>query len=226
MFPQLLLEVPRAVAALVALALLLELCAAGTPEPTRLDGGGYAVRTEAYEAAVDTGGRLSSPPNGPNRIRKRGKSRVSVQDLVILVDRVDDAPHVRSEFPENPIEDTRADEAVGCLRLEEGLGVIWTSSVPALDGKPVRMEALREAGVRIFDYRGTRDPIAPPGSCVASELWGGKDDGNVSVTRGGLNRTIEKNVGHIFVVSKQLLAEYLELVSAFLEGGARASGAE
>lgn len=100
------------------------------------------------------------------------------------------------------------------------------SSVPALDGKPVRMDALREAGVRIFDYRGTRDPIAPPGSCVASELWGGKDDGNVSVTRGGLNRTIEKNVGHIFVVSKQLLAEYLELVSAFLEGGARASGAE
>jgi len=109
--------------------------------------------------------------------------------------------------------------------LVEGTYVL-PSSVPALDGRPVRMDALREAGVRIFDYRGTRDPIAPPGSCVASELWGTKDDGNISVTRGGLNRTIEKNVGHIFVVSKQLLAEYLELVTAFLEGGGRASGPE
>ncbi|MCX5850895.1 MAG: hypothetical protein NT072_02385 [Deltaproteobacteria bacterium] len=89
------------------------------------------------------------------------------------------------------------------------------SSVPALDGKPVNMNALREAGVRIFCYRGTRDPIAPPGSCVAAELWGQTDGGNISIARGGLNRTIEKNVGHIFVVSKQLLGEYLEIVSDF-----------
>ncbi len=92
------------------------------------------------------------------------------------------------------------------------------SSNPDLDGKPVDMDALRRAGVRIFDYRGSRDPIAPPGSCVASQLWGLHDDGNIQVTRGGLNRTIEKNIGHIFVVSKTLLAEYLQIVSDFLKG--------
>jgi hypothetical protein len=36
------------------------------------------------------------------------------------------------------------------------------------------------------------------------------------VQRGGLNRMIEKNVGHIFVVSSQLLAEYIDYVSKFL----------
>lgn len=92
------------------------------------------------------------------------------------------------------------------------------STNPALDGKPVDMDALRRGGVRIFDYRGLRDPIAPPGSCVASQLWGMRDDGNIQVTRGGLNRTIEKNIGHIFVVSKTLLAEYLKVVSDFLRG--------
>ena len=90
-----------------------------------------------------------------------------------------------------------------------------SSTVPALDGKPVNMGALRDAGVRIFCYRGTRDPIAPPGSCVSSELWG-QVDGNLTVQRGGLNRMIEKNVGHIFVVSSQLLAEYIDYVSKFL----------
>jgi len=30
-----------------------------------------------------------------------------------------------------------------------------------------------------------------------------------------LNRTIEKNIGHIFVVSRKHLAEYLEMVSEF-----------
>jgi len=89
------------------------------------------------------------------------------------------------------------------------------SCVPELDGKPVDMDALRRAGVQIFSYRGTRDPIAPAGSCVASELWGMVEDGNIGISRGGLNRTIEKNVGHIFVVSKQLLAEYLEIVLGF-----------
>jgi len=91
------------------------------------------------------------------------------------------------------------------------------SSVKALDGKPVKMEALKEAGVSIFSYRGDRDAIAPPGSCVSSEVWGQKDVGNISVSRGGLNRTIEKHAGHIFVVSKTLLAEYLSLVSGFFK---------
>ena len=93
------------------------------------------------------------------------------------------------------------------------------SSVPDLDGEPVNMDALRKSGVCVFDYRGSRDPIAPPGSCVASQLWGQREDGNVLVTRGGLNRTIEKNIGHIFVVSRQLLSEYLRIVSEFLKGG-------
>jgi poly(3-hydroxyalkanoate) synthetase len=90
------------------------------------------------------------------------------------------------------------------------------STVPGLDGQPVDMDALRRGGVRIFDYRGSRDPIAPPGSCVASQLWGMRSDGDIRTAGGGLNRTVEKNIGHIFVVSKKLLAEYLDTVSAFL----------
>jgi len=92
------------------------------------------------------------------------------------------------------------------------------SSNPDLDGKPVRMDALRQSGVQIFDYRGLRDPIAPPGSCIASQTWGLVQEGNMAITRSGLNRTIEKNIGHIFVVSKQLLADYLQSVSSFLCG--------
>jgi len=88
------------------------------------------------------------------------------------------------------------------------------STNPALDGKPANMGILRDAGVRIFCYRGTRDPIAPVGSCVAGDIWGLTED-NIGISRGGLNRTIEKNIGHIFVVSKQLLAEYLQVVSEF-----------
>lgn len=84
------------------------------------------------------------------------------------------------------------------------------------DGKPVDMGVLKKAGVQVFDYRGSRDPIAPPGSCVASELWGQTDDGNIHITRNGLNRTIEKNIGHIFVVSRTLLAEYLKALKSFL----------
>jgi poly(3-hydroxyalkanoate) synthetase len=90
------------------------------------------------------------------------------------------------------------------------------STNPKFDGQPVDMSALKKGEVQVFDYRGTRDPIAPPGSCVASELWGLTHDGNIQMTRGGLNRTIEKNIGHIFVVSKPLLAEYLETVNHFL----------
>jgi poly(3-hydroxyalkanoate) synthetase len=89
------------------------------------------------------------------------------------------------------------------------------STNPKFDGKPVNMDMLRKAGVTIFDYRGTRDPIAPSGSCVAGETWGKVGRGNVKVLSPGLNRTIEKNIGHIFVVSRKHLAEYLEMVNDF-----------
>jgi poly(3-hydroxyalkanoate) synthetase len=91
------------------------------------------------------------------------------------------------------------------------------SSNPKFDGKPVDMSILKKAGVRIFDYKGSRDPIAPAGSCVAGETWGQVDKGNVKLTSGGLNRVIEKNIGHIFVVSRKSLAEYLELVENFYQ---------
>lgn len=95
---------------------------------------------------------------------------------------------------------------------------ILPSKDPAFDGKPVNMDILRKAGVVIFDYRGDRDPISPPGSCIASKTWGASSGkGSKSTTAGGLNRTIEKNVGHIFVVSKKLLADYIGEVSEFYE---------
>ena len=93
---------------------------------------------------------------------------------------------------------------------------ILPSKHPELDGKPVNMDTLNLADVAIFDYRGLRDPIAPVGSCRTSERWGRKDDGNLQLTCGGLNRTIERNVGHIFVVSKRLLGEFMESVTEFL----------
>lgn len=97
---------------------------------------------------------------------------------------------------------------------------VLPSKDPAFDGKPVNMDMLTKAGVVIFDYRGDRDPISPPGSCVASETWGASaGKGSKSTTAGGLNRTIEKNVGHIFVVSKKLLADYIGEVSEFYEEG-------
>jgi poly(3-hydroxyalkanoate) synthetase len=85
------------------------------------------------------------------------------------------------------------------------------------NGKPVNMSILKQAGVRIFDYKGSRDPIAPAGSCVAGETWGQVDKSNVKFTSKSLNRTIEKNIGHIFVVSRKLLAEYLALVEDFYQ---------
>lgn len=90
---------------------------------------------------------------------------------------------------------------------------------PELDGKPVNMDALNmdiPGGQRmaLFDYRGLRDPIAPPTACISSERWGRLED-NIQMTRGGLNRTIEKNIGHIFVVSKTLLSEFLSEVTSF-----------
>ncbi len=91
------------------------------------------------------------------------------------------------------------------------------SALPQFDNQPVNMDILKKAGVKLFDYRGLRDPISPVGSCVASELWGRTDESNLSMTRKGLNRTIEKNVGHIFVVSRKLLSEYFETVNAFFK---------
>ncbi len=91
------------------------------------------------------------------------------------------------------------------------------STNPKFDGKPVNMSILKKAGVRIFDYKGLRDPIAPAGSCVAGETWGMVDKGNVKFTSDGLNRVIEKNIGHIFVVSRKLLAEFLTQVEDFFQ---------
>lgn len=92
------------------------------------------------------------------------------------------------------------------------------SAVPDLNGKPIDMKVLQKAGVQIFDYRGSRDPISPPGSCVASEIWGNLQDGKgKSRKKIPLNRTIEKNVGHIFVVSRRLLSEYMNELKDFLE---------
>ena len=56
------------------------------------------------------------------------------------------------------------------------------STNPKFDGKPVNMSILKQAGVRIFDYKGSRDPIAPAGSCVAGETWGQVDKSNVKFT--------------------------------------------
>ena len=89
------------------------------------------------------------------------------------------------------------------------------STVPELDGKPVNMDALNDADIALFDYAGLRDPIAPVGSCKTSERWGRRAD-NQKMVCGGLNRTIEKNIGHIFVVSHALLGEFLEAVTDFL----------
>jgi len=91
------------------------------------------------------------------------------------------------------------------------------STNPKFDGKPVNMQILKKAGVAIFDYKGLRDPIAPAGSCVAGETWGQVDSGNVRLASDHLNRIIERNIGHIFVVSRKMLAEYLEHVEAFYE---------
>jgi hypothetical protein len=80
------------------------------------------------------------------------------------------------------------------------------------------MDMLRKAGVAIFEYKGSRDPIAPPGSCVAAQVWGQVDSGNAGLARKPLNRSIEKNVGHIFVGSRRHLSEYLAAVNEFYRG--------
>jgi hypothetical protein len=89
------------------------------------------------------------------------------------------------------------------------------SSNPQFDGRPVNMDILRDADVAIFEYKGSRDPIAPAGSCVAAETWGRIGRGNIGLTGKALNRAIEKNIGHIFVVSRKHLSEYLTAVNEF-----------
>jgi hypothetical protein len=89
------------------------------------------------------------------------------------------------------------------------------SSNPKFDGQPVNMDILKKAGVAIFEYKGSRDPIAPAGSCVAAETWGLINTGNIGLTGAALNRVIEKNIGHIFVVSRKHLSEYLAMVNEF-----------
>lgn len=91
------------------------------------------------------------------------------------------------------------------------------STNPKFDGKPVNMHILKKAGVSIFDYKGSRDPIAPPGSCVAGETWGRVNKGNMKFESEHLNRNVEKNIGHIFVVSRKHLTEFLELAEAFYD---------
>ncbi|PCI29793.1 MAG: hypothetical protein COB67_03340 [SAR324 cluster bacterium] len=90
------------------------------------------------------------------------------------------------------------------------------SGVPQLHDKPVDMKALEDADITILDYRGTRDTIAPPSTCIASELWG-KRLKNRSITQNGLNRTIEKNVGHGFVVNPVLLKDFVGVAIDFLQ---------
>ena len=70
---------------------------------------------------------------------------------------------------------------------------------------PANMEMLRKTGVAIFEYKGSRDVMAPAGSCVAAEAWG--QTGAASGLKGRLrNRSIEENVGHIFLGSRRRLA--------------------
>jgi poly(3-hydroxyalkanoate) synthetase len=88
------------------------------------------------------------------------------------------------------------------------------SKVPELDGRPVDIDVLPKAGVRFLDYRGERDPISPPGSSLSS-IMGGEMICEKTELRTGMRRHIEKNAGHIFVVSGKLLAEYIDLVTDF-----------
>ena len=81
------------------------------------------------------------------------------------------------------------------------------SDNPTFDNQPVDMEMLKKSGIILMDYRGKRDMISPAGACVASEIWGQTD---------GLNRTMEKNIGHIFVVNKRHLSEFADAVFDFL----------
>ncbi|HPY06910.1 MAG TPA: hypothetical protein PK953_04290 [Smithellaceae bacterium] len=89
------------------------------------------------------------------------------------------------------------------------------STNPKFDGQPVNMDMLRKVGVAIFEYKGSRDPIAPAGSCVAADIWGlARPDASGRKGR-PRNVSIEKNIGHIFVGSRRHLAQYLAAVNEF-----------
>jgi hypothetical protein len=91
------------------------------------------------------------------------------------------------------------------------------SPLEKLNGKPVNMDSLRKLEVAIMDYRGSRDPISPPGSCVASEHWGLIWDHTKGKPTTPVNRTIEKHMGHVFVVSKKFLDEFIEEAHDFCQ---------
>ena len=76
------------------------------------------------------------------------------------------------------------------------------STNPRFDGKPVDMKILKKAGVRIFDYKGSRDPIAPAGSCVAGETWGQVDKGNVHL-QARTSTASSKRILDIFLLSAE-----------------------
>ena len=55
------------------------------------------------------------------------------------------------------------------------------------------MEMLRKTGLVIFEYEGSRDVMAPAGSCAAAETWG--QTGAASGLKGRLrNQSIEKKM--------------------------------
>ncbi|MCP4748724.1 MAG: hypothetical protein GY874_21700 [Desulfobacteraceae bacterium] len=88
------------------------------------------------------------------------------------------------------------------------------SKIPHLDGRPVDIDSLPKAGVRFLDYGGARDPISPAGSCLSS-IMGCEKFCEKTEFRTGMHRHIEKNAGHIFVVSEKLLSEFIDLVTDF-----------
>jgi poly(3-hydroxyalkanoate) synthetase len=91
------------------------------------------------------------------------------------------------------------------------------SILPEFDGKPVNLDILEKANVRFLDYRGLRDPITPIQSSLNNVLDIHVGGGCVEISCPHLNRSIEQNVGHIFVVSKRLLAEFITLLVAYFD---------
>ncbi len=91
------------------------------------------------------------------------------------------------------------------------------SIVPELNGKPVRLDILEKANVQFLDYRGLRDPITPIQSSLNNVLDIHVGGGCLEFSCPHLNRSIEQNVGHIFVVSKRLLSEFIMLLQSFFD---------
>jgi poly(3-hydroxyalkanoate) synthetase len=91
------------------------------------------------------------------------------------------------------------------------------SIVPELDGNPVRLDILETANVRFLDYRGLRDPITPIQSSLNNVLDIHVGGGCLEFSCPHLNRSIEQNVGHIFVVSKRLLSDFVTLLVSYFD---------